>query len=182
MKTKVVNFVSGPSSGKSLSSSLIFGELKMLHKTSELVQEYAKQLVWQDRIDELNNQYQVSYEQYKMIKAVSGKVEYLVTDSPLVLGLFYNRYHHNNVSNIEKTEEMILQKIAEFDNIYIFLERNDEFKFEKEGRIHGEEESKMIDRKLQELMEEFNFKYLKIKSSRENIPIMLDYILKESQK
>jgi hypothetical protein len=177
MKTKVINFVSGPSCGKSLCSALIFAELKMRHLSCELVQEYAKQLVWQDRLDELDNQYQVSMEQYKMINAVKNKVEYIVTDSPLLLGLFYNRYHKNNVSNVNKTEEMILNKIKEFDNIYILLERNDEFKFEKEGRIHSEEESKMIDKKMEELLKEFGFKYLKIKSSKDNIENMVKYIL-----
>lgn len=180
MKTKVVNFVAGPSAGKSLCSALIFAELKMNHYSAELVQEYAKQLVWQNRLDELDNQYQVSLEQYKMINAVKGKVEYIVTDSPLLLGMFYNRYHKNNVSNIKRTEEMIYKRIQEFENVYILLERNNEYKFENEGRIHTEEESIEIDKKMEELLKEYGFKYLKIKSSKENLDTIMQYILKET--
>jgi hypothetical protein len=65
----------------------------------ELVQEYAKQLVWAEKYEELNNQYHVSKTQYDWLKAVDGKVEYIVTDSPLLLGLVYNKIYAGNVSN-----------------------------------------------------------------------------------
>ena len=61
MKTKVINFVASPSSGKSLMAALVFSELKMMHFRAEYVQEYAKTLIWQDRLEELANQYNVSY-------------------------------------------------------------------------------------------------------------------------
>ena len=145
MKSKVINFISGAGVGKSLMSALTFAELKMQHLKAEYVQEYAKTLVWQKRFDELDNQYQVSMEQYKMIKAVDGAVDYIVCDSGLLIGLFYNRYHKTNVCNVQKTEEMLLRKMSEFENIYIFLERNPEFPFEIEGRMQDEDESKKID-------------------------------------
>ena len=68
--TIVVNFVSGCGAGKSLMSALTFAELKMKHLNVELVQEFAKQLVWENRIDELDNQFLVTKTQYKMIKAL----------------------------------------------------------------------------------------------------------------
>ena len=46
MKTKVINLVAGPSSGKSLVAALLFAELKMLHYKAEYIQEYAKILIW----------------------------------------------------------------------------------------------------------------------------------------
>lgn len=176
MKTKVINFVASPSSGKSLMSALIFSELKMRHYRAEYVQEYAKSLVWQGRFDELANQYNVSYEQYKMIKAVDGKVEYICLDSPLLLGLYYNRHHKDNVSDIKKTENMILSKMDEFENIYIFLERNEEYPYEIEGRIHTEEQSKVIAKELVELLNELGIEYRTFKSDRENVEDILDYI------
>lgn len=176
MKTKVINFVASPSSGKSLMAALIFSELKMRHYKAEYVQEYAKQLVWQGRLDDLANQYNVSLEQYKMIKSVDGKVEYICLDSPLLLGLYYNRYHEDNVCDIIKTENMIRSKMDEFDNIYIFLERNEEFPYETEGRIHTEEQSKVIANELMELLDELGIKYKSFKSHRENVGDILDYI------
>lgn len=178
--TYVINFVGAPSSGKSLMSALLFAELKMLHKTAEYVQEYAKMLVWQGRLDELANQYNVTSEQYRMLQSVKGKVQYVCTDSPLVLGLFYNRYHPDNVCDIQKTERMILNRISEFRNIYIFIERNQEYPYETEGRIHTEEQSRDIDQQLKLLLNEFNIPYKTFLSDRSNVPEILDYITKLS--
>jgi hypothetical protein len=74
-----------------------------------------------------------------MLKALQSRVEWILTDSPLLLGLFYNRFHKDNVCNIEKTEKMILSRMEEFDNVYILLERGD-FPYESSGRIHSMEE------------------------------------------
>jgi hypothetical protein len=177
MKTKVVNFVSGAGAGKSLMSAMTFAELKMRHIKAEYVQEYAKTLVWQKRFDELDNQYHVSTEQYRMIKSVDGAVDYIVCDSGLIIGVFYNRYHKTNVCDVQKTEQMLLNKMTEFDNIYIFLERNPEFPFEQEGRIQDEQEAKLIDKQFKNLLEELKLPYKSFLSSRESIPKILDYIL-----
>lgn len=177
MRTKIINLIGSPSSGKSLIAALLFTELKMMHKRTEYVQEYAKTLVWQNRLDELANQYNVTMEQYKMIKAVNGKVEYICLDSPLLLGIYYNRYHPDNVSNIEKTEKMILNKIDEFDNIYIFIERNKEFPYEIEGRIHNEDESNEISLYLIDILKEFKLPYKSFRSDKSNIQEMIKYIL-----
>lgn len=176
MKTKVVNFVSGAGAGKSLMSAMTFAELKMRHIKAEYVQEYAKTLVWQKKFFELNNQHQVSTEQYRMIKSVDGAVDYIVCDSGLIIGVFYNRYHKTNVCDVQKTEQMLLNKMTEFDNIYIFLERNPEFPFEQEGRMQDEQEAKLIDKQFKNLLEELKLPYKSFLSSRESIPKILDYI------
>lgn len=177
MKTKVINFVAGSGCGKSLMAALTFAELKMRHLKTEYVQEYAKTLVWKKQYEQLDNQYQVSTEQYRMIKAVDGAVDYIVCDSPLVVGMLYNRIHKTNVCNVQKTEEMLLRKMSEFDNIYIFLERNPEFPFEIEGRMQNEEESKKIDTQFKELLHELNLPYKSFLSSQQSIPGIIDYIL-----
>jgi nicotinamide riboside kinase len=179
MHTKIINLIGSPSSGKSLIAALLFAELKMMHKRTEYVQEYAKTLVWQNRLDELANQYNVTTEQYKMIKSVNNKVEFICLDSPLLLGIYYNRYHTDNVSNVEKTEKMILDKMQEFDNIYIFIERNTEFPYEIEGRIHNEQESNDISIKLLEILKEFGLPYKSFRSDKSNIKKMIQYILNQ---
>ena len=175
--TKVINFIGGSGCGKSLMAALTFAELKMKHLKTEYVQEYAKMLVWQQKFEELDNQYQVSTEQYRMIKAVDGSVDYIICDSPLLVGLFYNRYHPTNVCNVKKTENMLLSKMSEFNNIYIYLERNPEFPFEKEGRMQNEDESKKIDIMFKNLLDEFNLPYLSIISSKKSIPTIMNYII-----
>jgi nicotinamide riboside kinase len=180
MKTKIINFVGGAGIGKSTMAALTFAELKSMHFKTEYVQEYAKMLVYKREFETLDNQYLVSSEQYKMLKAVDGQVEYICSDSPLIIGLFYNRDYDTNVCNVEKTEAMILSKIKEFDNIYIYLERNNEYPFEKEGRVHDEEQSIAIDTKLKKLLDEFNIKYLSILSDKKSLPEIINYIITSS--
>jgi len=177
MKTKVINFVAGSGCGKSLMSALTFAELKMKHISAEYVQEYAKTLVWRKLFCDLDNQYQVSMEQYRMIKAVDGEVDYIVCDSGLVIGMLYNRIHPTNVCNVEKTEIMLKEKMAEFDNVYIYLERNKEFPYEREGRMQDEEEAKEIDNLFKNLLDELNLEYLSVISSKKSIPRIMDYIM-----
>lgn len=176
MKTKCVNIISGPGAGKSIFSAIIFAELKMMHKTAELVPEHAKWLIYKGEEDKLADQYIVSTEQYNMMKVLDNKVEYILADSGLVTGLYYNSSYNKNHSNIEKTKEMIQSKMKEFTNIYIFLERG-EYPFEESGRIHTEQESIQIDIQLRALLDENNIEYLSVKSCKTSIPRMLEYIL-----
>lgn len=174
--TIVVNFIASPNSGKSLTSALIFSELKMNHQKAEYIQEYAKFLIYSNRLDEFNNQFQVSFEQYKMLKPMDGIVDYLVCDSPLLLGLYYNRIHPNNICNVKKTEKLIIDKINEFTNVYIFLDKDPNLPYKNEGRIHTEEQSNKIQIELLDLLEEFNIPYLRAMSGKEDIDLIMDYI------
>ena len=175
--TKVINLVGSPGVGKTLMSCLVFAGLKMRHLKSEYVQEFAKTLVWQKRYEELYNQYYTTFEQYKMIKPLDNQVDYIVCDSGLIIGLFYNEYNVQNVSNVEKTKKMILSKMSEFENIYIFLERNEEFPFEKEGRLQAEEECKKMDSDFKNLLIENNLPFKTFLSSEKSINSIIEYIL-----
>jgi len=176
LKPLLINFVGAPSCGKSTISALTFVKLKTSHKSSELVQEYAKQLVWAENYEDLSNQWYVSKKQYEMLRAVYGKVNYLITDSPLILGMHYNRYHKDNVCDVKKTEKMILSKMTEFNNVYIFLKRNRTIPYEKTGRIHDEQQSMEIEKNLKNLLDELNLQYLEITSDINNIDCILEYI------
>ncbi len=177
MDTKIINFIGAPSVGKSLMASLIFSELKMRHLKAEYVQEHAKMLIYQELFEELNNQHSVSMNQYKMLKSINGKVNYICTDSPLLLGLYYNRAYKTNICNVEKLEKLLLQKIDEFNNIYIFLKRNDSFPYEIEGRVHNENESKQIEKELELLLQEFKIPYITVVSDRLSVNRILDEII-----
>lgn len=183
LDTLYINFVAGPSSGKSTMSALTYVELKSLHKSVEMVQEYAKMLVYMEDYEMLNCQWMVSYRQYQQFKALQGKVEYVCCDSPLVIGMFYNRYYQDNVSDIPKTEAMIKSKLAELSNcVYVFLERNPDFPFETEGRMQGEEESKRIDKQMKDLLDELGVEYLTVRSGHQSVKDIVEYILSKKER
>lgn len=178
----LINFIAAPSAGKSTMASLAFVRLKIDHNKTELVQEYAKELVWAGKLDVLSNQWYVSNKQYKMLKAVYGKVDYLVTDSPLILGGYYNRHYPDNICDRQKTEKMIFEKNNEFNNVYIFLKRNHDLPFEKEGRVHTEQDAVKIEKELKEMLEELKLKYLEVVSDVNNMDSIIDYIYAKSGK
>jgi len=174
----IINLVSGPGSGKTTIASLLFAKLKLLKKYKvELVQEYAKTLVWQEKYDILNNQHFVSRSQYELFKSIYGKVDIIVTDGSLLHGLFYNRYNNDNLSNVEKTEQHIINWFHEFNNMTVFLERG-EFKYEQEGRIQTYEEALEADRCIKDILNEKHIAYVTKRSSVDNIDEILDYVIK----
>lgn len=89
--TKIVNAFAGPGAGKTTACLEIVSQLKMRGKSAEYVPEYAKELVWDERTQLLDgslmNQLTILCEQYKRIKRLFHKVDYIVTDSPY--GLIY---------------------------------------------------------------------------------------------
>ena len=180
-KLKVINFISGPGSGKSTMVSFVYGELKLLGYDIETVHEYAKILVLQKRFEELNNQYYVSNKQYKLLKSYADMSEVIITDGSLLHGLHYNTNNKENVSNLEKTETAIMRFYNDFDNINIFLDRHDN-KYDNRGRIENIEEAIAADSSILEYLDKYNINYLKVKSDINNIPDIVEYIKEQLKK
>lgn len=151
--TKIINIVASPCAGKSTLACSLFVYLKKQHLDVEYITEYAKGLVWEENLNKLNNQYYVSCKQYDILKSVYGKVDYIICDSPLFMSLFYNYYNQNNVSDVFKTAEYILDKMDEFKNDqYIFIERDKSLPYNTIGRVHNEQQSDHIQMEIQNLL------------------------------
>lgn len=180
-KTYIVNLINGPGGGKTTICALIFAKLKLKKYVVEYVQEYAKTLVWTKDFDTLNNQYYVSRTQYKLLKQINGHVDFIVTDGPLIQGIYYNLHNQDNISNIDKTQKFILQSHQEFNNINIFLMRGN-FDYEKQGRLQTEDEAKEIDIILKHLLKQNNVSFVSFEanSDDENINKIIEYIIETS--
>ena len=87
--TTYINLFGGPGSGKSTLAAGIFSEMKRQGKSVELVTEFAKDLVWENRQDTLAVQPYVSMKQFRNLFRLKGKVDYVVTDSPLLKDSVY---------------------------------------------------------------------------------------------
>lgn len=92
-KTIVINAFGGPGAGKTTACLDITSMLKKRGFIAEYVQEYAKELVWDKNFEMLNgsekNQKIILNEQQKRMDRLMGKVDFIVTDAPLLLNSIY---------------------------------------------------------------------------------------------
>lgn len=174
-KTLIINFTGGPGSGKTALCCQLFAEMKMRGMKVEYVPEVAKNLVWTKQFELLNNQHYVSMTQFELLKAVNGKVDYILTDGPLVHGIFYNRHNKDNYCNVKKVEKMIISAIETFDNIFIHVVKGD-FKYETAGRLQSEEESKLIGSNIKKVLDCLNFPYKTVISGRKALDDVIYYV------
>ena len=56
MKTTVINLIGSPGTGKSTIAAELFARMKWLGFDVELVSEYAKELVWEQRHETFKNE------------------------------------------------------------------------------------------------------------------------------
>ena len=85
---KVINFFGGPNSGKSTKAAGLFYKMNMAGYSVELVNEFAKECVWEDNVPMLKDQLYMLAHQHRKILRLEGKVEYVITDS-LILSYYY---------------------------------------------------------------------------------------------
>jgi len=159
--TKIINLLSGPSSGKSTLAAELFVYMKKQNRNVEYLQEYAKKLVWTKKFDILNNQHLVSYKFYESIRAIGSvdEIEFVILDSSLLNGLWYNRNNLDNLSNIEKTEAFILQCFNEFENISFFINRGQKQVYNHNGRIETEQQAQAIDSGIRNILNHHKVEY-----------------------
>jgi len=157
-KTYVINMFSGPGSGKSTLAAELYVYMKKKNYKVEFLQEYAKKLVWEKDYETLNNQQFVSNKYYKSILAMNGCVDFIILDSSLINGIWYNWNNPDNLSNMEKTEKLIHKYYNEFNNINFFINRGN-YQYENLGRIQSEAESRQIDKELRSIVERLDIPY-----------------------
>ncbi len=89
----VVNLFGGPGTGKSTTAAQVFAHLKQQGKSVELVREYVKDWAWEQRkIGPLHQPY-IFGEQSHREGLLYGKVDSVITDSPLLLSGFYHSHY-----------------------------------------------------------------------------------------
>ena len=144
--TIVVNAFAGAGAGKTTCAWEISAELKKQGLCVEYVSEYAKELVWDEKYELLDgsekNQRMLLNEQEKRIKRLIGKVDVVVTDSPILLSLLYCK------APTKEFHKEVLDCFNQYQNFNFFIECDLSKEFEKTGRIHGLKESQEKDREI----------------------------------
>ena len=153
-KTIVINAFGGPGAGKTTACLDITSMLRKRGFVAEYVPEYAKELVWDKNFEMLDgsekNQKNILKEQQKRMDRLMGKVDFIVTDAPLLLNTIYL----NSPDKTAYTKE-ILDRFNKYDNFCFVVERNTAV-FEQEGRIQNLEQSIEKDNDITKLLKDNN--------------------------
>lgn len=157
-----INLYGGPSSGKTTLSALLFAELKLRHKSVELVREFAKEMVYQDF--DMHNLREpirifIMAEQMRRESILHNKVDFLITDSPVLIAAYY----YNDPHAVALAKNMLYD-----GELHFFIKRDENMPFEKYGRAHNEEESKKIDNDMKNFLIKENIDFFEISGNTED--------------
>lgn len=173
MNTLVVNCFAGPGAGKTTCAWEVAAELKKKGINCEYVSEYPKELVWEEKFELLENQEHIFKEQAKRLERLRGKVEVIVTDSPILMSHIYGK------NNSEEFTGLIDNEYKKYYNFNLFIKRDENY-FQQEGRVQNLQESIELDKRIKSMLDEKNLYYGMYK--HENIKYVADNIIRNLQK
>lgn len=168
----VVEILAGPGTGKSTLAHGLVSKMKKLGYNVEYVSEYAKELLYLES-NMIKYQMQVFSEQLWRLRTLEDKIDVVVTDTSLLLGLIYSKEKNPYF------EDMMMWEHNQYHNLTYYLERED-LVYQPHGRFETEEQAKEIDTRLISLLDKHGIGYKSIKreGAKKTILSDIDAILK----
>jgi len=154
---KVINLWGGPGAGKSTTAAGLFYKMKKSGYSVELVTEYAKDLVWDERHTLFKDQLYLLSKQNRRLDRLEGKVDYAITDSPLLLVLAYIPEGYYDSFN-----KLTFDVWNNYLNYNIVLNRGHDYT--GEGRNQNETQAIKIDKDIEKILFMYNQKHLAMNS------------------
>lgn len=149
IKPRCLNLYAGPGTGKSTTCAALFAELKYLGHNVEMILEYAKDAAWEQRGPKFFRAQDLIFgKQHFRLSRVAEEVEFIITDSPLLLSLVYMPEDFN----IPSLRQVIKDAYNNYENLDIFLNRSVEKPYNPKGRNQTEDEAKEIDGKIRRML------------------------------
>ena len=161
--TIVINILGGPGVGKTTIANDLFVRLKKMGKDVESVSEFAKELVWEKRDEAFDDRLYMHAEQNHRLMMMNNNLDYIITDSPLILTSIYNSYYLKDkfsTSYNSMIDEVTIQTWNLYNNKTFFIERSVDY--ETNGRRESERQANDIDIKIKKYLEDNNIEYITI--------------------
>ena len=146
-----INLFGGPGTGKSTTAAELFSRMKASQYKVELLQEYAKDLTYGKDTVKLSDQLHVLGEQHHRLFRLHGAVDYVIHDSPFIMGLAY--LDPNGIIPVNSFKVLTLELFHRYNNLNILLVRNtDKHPYQEYGRTQSLVEAKNKDKFIEQLL------------------------------
>lgn len=167
----------GSGIGKSTIAAGLYHEMKLQGINVELVREYVKNWAWDGKKVGKYDQIYIFGKQSRSEYMLYGKVDYIITDSPILLSPVYEKYYNDGESMIEEAAIKFLKKAEKngVQHINFLLERKKQFN--PEGRYETEEQAKQVDLEVRKFIINYDIDYKLINCPDEDrIKIMMEFL------
>lgn len=160
---KIICLYGGPGSGKSTTAAGLFYHLKMLGYNCELNREYVKDWVWEGReIGEGDQTYFFAKQSRKERVLIRNGLDFIITDSPLILTHFYGLKYDWLEQNFNTSEIMLKHhheycKKHGYTTEHFIVERSKEYN--PSGRNQTRLEAMEFDTEIRKLLDSKGIKY-----------------------
>lgn len=173
---KNINLFAGPGAGKSTIASELFTEMKKRNDKVEYIQEYAKELTFGKDFTRLSDQLHILGEQHHRMYRLRDQVDFLIHDSPFVMGIVYLQKDIHLPKKLYK--KLVTEMFKSYNNINIFLERDvDKFGYETYGRNQDLDEAIQKDKEIKDMLKKFDIPFITIKVGKKTTKKILNLLV-----
>ena len=144
----------------------------------ELNNEFAKECVWEDNVPMLKDQLFMLAHQHRKILRLVGKVDYVITDSPVMLSGIYRELYDGPLYS-DLIDKLARECYDKYENINFMLDRPKKI-FNQKGRAQTEEGSIDIDSAILEMFKNEKVPFFWLKGLEEDaVDIAYKYVAKK---
>lgn len=148
-QTLIISLYGGPGSGTTMAG--VFYKLKRKGINCEMAPEFAKEKVWEGSLDILKNQIYIFGKQLHSIERLRGKVDVIITDSPLLLSLVYGK------DELPEFKDLVLAVHKKMRMINVYINRDKPYN--PSGRTQDEIGAIELDKNVKEMLSKNNIIY-----------------------
>jgi len=183
-KTTIINLYGGPSAGKSTSAAYVFYLLKSAGRSAELVREYVKDWAYENRKINTYDQIYFLGKQVRHESMLLGKVDWLVTDCPIFMNVYYaSKYTTPTLAaGVKEMTQAFYQQTHDDGHRHINILLKRHRPYVSEGRYQDEAGAKEIDIGLEKMFLDLNLPVIHTYSDEKDLKSILTGILENNEK
>lgn len=166
-QAKIINLVGGPNTGKTTTALGLTYYMKLAGLRVKYVQEYAEDMVYEDRENILDDQLYILAKQNRRALRLEERTDFVVVDSPLFLSLVYAKD-----GGTPALRQIVWECWDHYNNITFYHPRDLNFTYHGHGRVQqSHDECRAIDQRIERFLSHPN-----VRSSAYELDLGRDYV------